>query len=76
VRPYFKIYTQHKKGARGVAQVVECPPSKHEALSSNPSTAKKKKKDSKRMKSLNVKKENYKILRQGKDVSHWICQWF
>jgi hypothetical protein len=44
VRPYFKIYTQHKKGARGVAKVVECPPSKHEALSSNLITAKKKKK--------------------------------
>jgi hypothetical protein len=33
----------HKTGAGGVAQVVECLPSKHKTLSSNPSTGKKKK---------------------------------
>jgi hypothetical protein len=37
--------TQHKKRTgRVVTQVVECLPSKGEALSSNPSTSKKKKK--------------------------------
>jgi hypothetical protein len=39
----FKMQTW---GAGGVAQVVERLPSKHKALSSNPSTAKKKKKKS------------------------------
>jgi hypothetical protein len=34
---------QSKKGAGGVAQTVECLPSKHEALSSNPIPLKKKK---------------------------------
>jgi hypothetical protein len=34
----------HKKMAGRVSQVVKCPPSKREALSSNPSTIKKKKK--------------------------------
>jgi hypothetical protein len=38
MRPYLKN-TQHKKGLGGVAQVVEHLPSKHEALSSNSSTA-------------------------------------
>jgi hypothetical protein len=33
---------QHKKGLGDVAQVVESLPSKHEALSPNPSTAKRK----------------------------------
>jgi hypothetical protein len=34
-RPYFEKYPTQKR-ASGVAQVVECLPSKHEALSSNP----------------------------------------
>jgi hypothetical protein len=36
--------TPHKKRAGGVDQVVQCLPTKLEALSSNPSTTKKKKK--------------------------------
>jgi hypothetical protein len=39
VRPYLKN-TQHKKRAGGVAQMVQHLPSKHKALSSNPSTKK------------------------------------
>jgi hypothetical protein len=39
-RPYLKN-TQYKIRAGGVAETVECQPSKHEALNSNPSTAKK-----------------------------------
>jgi hypothetical protein len=34
-------YPTHKKRAGGVAQVIECLPRKHEALSLNPSTVKK-----------------------------------
>jgi hypothetical protein len=37
VRPYLKI--TNAKRARGVPQAVECLPSKHKALISNPSTA-------------------------------------
>jgi hypothetical protein len=46
----------------GVAQVVEHLPSKHEVLSSNPSTAKKKKKE--------TKKENEVCLCDGILFSH------
>jgi hypothetical protein len=41
VRPYLKI--TKAKSAGGVAQVVDLPPSKCKAMSSNPSTEKKKK---------------------------------
>jgi hypothetical protein len=40
MRPYLEN-TQYKKGAGGMVQVLELLPSKHEALSSNPSTTKK-----------------------------------
>jgi hypothetical protein len=36
--------SKNKQGPGGVAQLVECLPSKHEAPSSNPSIAKKKQK--------------------------------
>jgi hypothetical protein len=39
LRPHLeKIH--HKERASGVAQVAECPPSKHEALNSNPAPPK------------------------------------
>jgi hypothetical protein len=37
-----KQKNQHRTGAYGVSQVVECLPTKYDALSSNPSTAKEK----------------------------------
>jgi hypothetical protein len=49
VRPHLKKITKAKKGggAEGVAQMVECLPSNHKALSSNPPyTAKNKEKES------------------------------
>jgi hypothetical protein len=49
LRPYLEK-TQDKKRADGVSQVVECLPSKHEALSSNPINTKKKKKKKKKKK--------------------------
>jgi hypothetical protein len=40
VSPYLKNTQQQQKRAGGVAQALESLPSKHEALSSNPSTIK------------------------------------
>jgi hypothetical protein len=50
MRPYLKN-NQHKR-AGTVVQVIECLPSKHEALRSNPSTAKEKKKEEEKEEAL------------------------
>jgi hypothetical protein len=49
-------YHKKKKRAGGVAEVVESLPSKHKALSSNPSTSKKKQKDKKSSADKDVEK--------------------
>jgi hypothetical protein len=61
VRPYLEKPITEKR-AGGVVQVVECLPSKSEALSLNSSTAKKKKKRKKRKKERKEKQQKVRII--------------